>query len=730
MTTGFEENDFDMHCRDCSKSSFALTGFKTYKLKTPKTWAVKEKSTITLLRSEITDIKATFDCTPLNPAGKPAQAAKIYINDHYLQQITFPRPGNYSFNIPANLLTYGTNRITFKWAFLRSPLETGISMDKRKYAAGISQIKFLNMPKRIRKASKITVDKLGKDPAIQIPRAGVIEYVVDLPVDALLKFRLAARGSSAPGAKLHAAVYNAPGKKITRDFTNDHIRSGKDYAIDLSRFERQTVRIVFAGDAANHPNLVIQLIDPVIYSSGEKRTPQAHRMQQTITRDAAAQDKKTNRLRRPNIIIYLVDTLRADHLSCYGYSRETTPNIDRFAKESIRFTRCFANASWTRPATASILTGLYPNKHRAETRHDRLPNEVTMLPEFLKPCGYTTIFLTTNGNAAAEINFDQGNDFYKFVDTGKDRREHFHSSERLNRVFFEMFDKHPEIADKPFFAFLHVIDPHDPYTPQAPFLRFKKEDKTREKLCFPADINLKKRQQGLSREDIEYIEALYDCEILHNDHYFGELIEFLKAKKLYENTFIIFISDHGEQFDEHGGMFHGHSIYNEEIHVPLIVKFPDGEFAGKRSELSVTQVDIVPTVLAYLGMNTPPNLDGTDIIGLMHRDDFERDIFIKEALDKTNMAGIITPRQQKHIITYGDSHFTQAIKYETYRLAADFREKTDISKGYNIVQLGQVKFSIDKMLVELGRGAYKKVRLDIKQLTPEVLQQLKALGYL
>lgn len=719
-----------MACRGCSKSRFVLTGFKTYKLKTPKTWAVKEKSTITLFRSEVTDIKATFDCTPLNPAGKPPQAAEIYINDNYLQHITFPRPGNYSFKIPAELLTFGTNRITFKWAFLRSPLETGISRDKRKYAAGISYIKFIGMPKRIKKQGRIAVDRVGKEPAIQVPRAGVSEYVVDLPVGALLRFSLAARGSSASGAKLHAAVYNAQGKKITRDFTNDHFRSGKEYAIDLARFERQMVRIVFAGDAANHPNLIISLINPVIYSSGEKRIPAASGMQKTITHDGAVKEKIKSHPPRPNIIIYLVDTLRADHLSCYGYHRETTPNIDRFANESIRFTRCFANASWTRPATASILTGLYPNKHRAETRHDRLPDTVTMLPEILKPNGYTTIFLTTNGNAAAEMNFNQGNDFYKFVNPGEDRREHFHSSQRLNRVFFEMLESSPGLASKPFFAFLHVIDPHDPYTPQAPFLQFKKEDKTREKLCSPADINLKKREQGLSREDIEYIQALYDCEILHNDYYFGELVEFLKKKKLYENTLIIFISDHGEQFDEHGGMFHGHSIYNEEIHVPLIIKFPAGEFAGKRCELSVTQVDIVPTVLAYLGMKIPAELDGTDIIGLMSRTGYERDIFIKEALDKTNMAGIITSRQQKHIITYGDSHFTQAIKYETYRLAADFGEKTDISKGYNIFQVGQVKFSIDYMIVELGRGAYKKERLDIDKLTPEVLQQLKALGYL
>ncbi|MBN2467447.1 MAG: sulfatase-like hydrolase/transferase [Deltaproteobacteria bacterium] len=167
---------------------------------------------------------------------------------------------------------------------------------------------------------------------------------------------------------------------------------------------------------------------------------------------------------------------------------------------------------------------------------------------------------------------------------------------------------------KPPFAFLHTVDPHDPHTPQVPFLTFKKVDKKRERFAVSDEIRLQKSEGGLSREDIEYVMALYDCEILHNDFSFNEFLAILKKKGWYEDSFVVLISDHGEQFDEHGVLFHGSSIYNEEIHEPLLVKFPRQEFAGYQYESYVSQVDILPTILACLRYRIPSEVDGRSLI--------------------------------------------------------------------------------------------------------------------
>lgn len=730
LTKVYEENYFDFVYNDTRDSRYLLKGFKSYKQKNPKTWAIRETSTITVFISELEDITVTFNCRPLNPPGKPFQASRIFINGHYLQELIIKERGKYHFKIPAALLTLGSNTITYKWKYLRSPREAGISRDKRKYAAGFSDITFLNKPGRIKKPGGINITGDKKNPGINIPPAGIVEYIVNLPDRPLLDFRLSCGGRPVRNAKFQAAIYNKEGAKSIFHFVKNQINPGQEHKIDLSKFAGETVRIVFANSVRNQANFNITLINPIISAVSREGIPLISEIETAGKNIKGKKEKIPGNDKKPNIFIYLIDTLRADHLGCYGYSKETTPRIDSFAKGSILFKKCFANASWTRPAVATILTGLYPNKHRAEERTDKLSTGVHMLPEILKSHGYKTISLTTNGNVCADMNFDQGNDFYKFVNPGQNKENHFHSSEYINKKFYKIIENNTGIIRKPLFAFLHTIDPHDPYTPKAPFLKFKKGDKERENLCSPAEILSKKREKGLTREDIDYIESLYDCEILHNDHYFGKWIEFLKEKKLYDNAIIILISDHGEQFNEHGRMFHGSSIYNEEIHVPLIIKLPHGEYAGRQSAAAVSQVDIVPTILDYLGVETPGNIDGVSVLDLMGNNTPSRYIFIREALDQFHLTGMIDSNQDKNIITYKDRSFTDVVKYEIYNLLVDFNETNNKLDQDNIFQAGAIKFLAEYFSTGIEAAAYKKEALDIKKLHPEVLKQLKALGYL
>lgn len=741
MTKAFEENTYPLIQKNIKKLRHMLKGFRIYKRRQPIVWAVEKESSITAYFSHLTDKTVMLTCTPFNPSGQPHQAAEIFINGNHLKKIEFAKEGQYNFNIPAGFLLYGSNRISFKWEFLRSPKDFGMNDDNRKYALGLSYIQFQNKSQKNAAQKRKTLSKIGlnrksKPAMIEIPHGGIIEYFIPLPERSCLRFKLSSRQKYLENSIFHAAVYNEKGDTIIQHFKSDSFHSQKEHQINLDGFARQTVRVVFANSIQNHPNFTMDLIRPAIYSAG-KDLPGFLPVKDNKERNKKSGNQKQKKITKsPHVFIYLIDTLRADHLSCYGYFRETSPYIDRFSKSAVLFSHCFATASWTKPAVGSILTGLYPNKHRGEDHKDKLSTDVDMISEILKAHGYTTIYITPNMNNSREVNFDQGNDFYRYTIGGKYGEDFYRSSEFLNREFFKIMATNRHLPGKPLFAFLHTVDPHDPYTPESPFLKFKKTDKQREKLGFPDSIRLRKKTTGLNQQDIDYIKSLYDCEILHNDYYFGKWIEFLKEKNLYEDAIIVLVADHGEQFNEHGSLFHGYSIYNEEIHVPLIIKFPHGEFSGLQTDVIVSQVDIVPTIADYLGIEISSDVDGVSIFNILNHQHFHRSVFVREKLnrgyDKSNFVGIInTANKNKHILTYRNHFFTKAVNIELYDIKKDFAERRGIFAAENLFLVKSVQFLADYFLEKMKSSRFKEEKqLDVQKLDPEKIKQLKALGYI
>ncbi|MCP5045559.1 MAG: sulfatase [bacterium] len=743
LTRVFEEDRLTFSDKDIERSGYTLKGFKKYRDQLPRTWAMEKESTIVAYFGHREDKTAVLRCRPFNPPGQPHQEADIFINHRFLKKLALKEKDRYRFNIPANMLQYGSNHITFKWKYLRAPVDFGINEDKRKYAVGFSNLEFLSSSKKYIKHKKVTAIRLHK-PArktnvsgIDIPQAGLVEYYVRLPGNGHLKFRLSTLQGHLKNSTLHVAVYDRTGGQTILPFKNQHFNAAKEHIVDLKPFANRVVKVVFANSPRNHPNFVVSLINPTIFTPAGQELPALLARDNSgtgvkETRPGGVKEKKT---KKPNVFIYLIDTLRADHLSCYGYSRETSPNIDQFAKSGVLFKNCFASASWTKPCVGSILTGLYPDKHKAEDKEDKLSGEVQTLSEVLKSSGYTTIYITPNLNASGDVNFDQGNDYYKFSNRSNNIENFYHSSEIVNSEFAEILERVPNYREKPLFAYLHTVDPHDPYTPEEPFLKFKKPGVQGERLGFPDEIRMKKKAGGLSGDDIDYIKGLYDCEILHNDHYFGKFLDFLKVKGLYENSIIILVSDHGEQFDEHGGLFHGGSIYNQEVHVPLIVKFPHGERAGLQTEVIVSQVDIFPTILGVLGLAPSADVDGVSLLDLVKVGRTRRSVFIKQKRNgsrKNNFAGIINGGNwHKHIITYKDKTFIDASDFELYDLGRDFAERDDMLDERDIFRVGFVKFFADYFLTKAGASRFKEEKkLDYKKIDPEKIKQLKALGYL
>ena len=309
-----------------------------------------------------------------------------------------------------------------------------------------------------------------------------------------------------------------------------------------------------------------------------------------------------------NVLIYLIDTMRYDKFDFYNPKTSCeTPHISAFARDATIFDHAYDNENWTKPSCATILTGLYPETHKTKEDGSRLPQSVTTLGEHLQSKGFKTASFIANGYVSRKFGFDQGWDHHgNYIREGRNT-----NVDNVVKESLAWIDRH---KDARFFTYIQTIDPHVPYSPPKEW-RKKYWDRGYKGPISPrstgnqlADIKTKKME--VSDQDKRYLEALYDGEVSFNDHHFGELIAGLKARGLYDDTLIVLISDHGEEFWEHGSVGHGHSLFEEMIHSPMIVRFPGKVASGRRIPHVVSMVDLAPTLYDVLGVKPSAGLEG------------------------------------------------------------------------------------------------------------------------
>ncbi len=316
---------------------------------------------------------------------------------------------------------------------------------------------------------------------------------------------------------------------------------------------------------------------------------------------------------RPNLLVYLIDTLRADHLGCYGYDRPTSPAIDAFARGAVLFEQGRAQSSWTKPAVASMLTGLYPIAHGAEQRSQRLPEEVETVAERLSAAGYETALFTTNANITAKFGFDQGWDEFHYLARSRGGRRFQHvSSAEINEAVFAWLERRDR--SRPFFLFVHTLDPHDPYQPAEEFRRRLAPGVDVAAACCGRSTELIDLDREAARARARDAAALYDAEIAQNDAAFGALVAELARRGLARATAVLLTADHGEEFYDHGGWKHGWTLYEEVLAVPMVLRLPGGARAGTRSAAPADQIDIAPTLYELAGVETPAALPGRSLL--------------------------------------------------------------------------------------------------------------------
>jgi arylsulfatase A-like enzyme len=321
-----------------------------------------------------------------------------------------------------------------------------------------------------------------------------------------------------------------------------------------------------------------------------------------------------------NVILITISSLRADHLSCLGYTRDTTPGFDAFAGENILFRNAFATSGWMMPAHGSIFTSLYPTVHGATHIDKSLGQERRTLAEILADNGYYCAGFCCNPRLDREHGFAQGFHLYDdysvsimleslaFEDTASVDINRQRTNALINDAAIRWLQNN---THRPFFMFIHYYDNHWDYLPPEPYSELYDPD-----YDGPIDGTLIAREPLFSNppgeRDIQHIIALYDGEVRQTDNDLGEFLNVLKDTGLSDNSIIIIMGDHGEQFYEHGHTSH-HGIYDELIHVPLAASIPGAPAKCNTIDSLVSQVDILPTILNYLQIPVPPQLQGKSL---------------------------------------------------------------------------------------------------------------------
>jgi arylsulfatase A-like enzyme len=430
-----------------------------------------------------------------------------------------------------------------------------------------------------------------------------------------------------------------------------------------------------------------------------------------------------------NAILISLDTLRPDHLSCYGHERETSPTLDALAAAGVRFADVTAAAPWTLPSHASMLTGLYPSHHGVKSHETRLSQDVVTLAEEFEHAGYQTFAVVNTHNMGDRVfQLDQGfgESFHYVMETESDARtQTIKSPNRGQEVVATAKELlRGRAAGRPFFLFLHFYDAHTDFNPGPEYRqRFVGPYSGRMTGTTTQLVAVRDGDETLGAADLRWLREMYDAEIRQLDDLLGSFLEWLDDEGLREETLLVVTSDHGEEFQEHGGVLHGRTQYQEVLRIPLILCGP-GIPAGEVVSVPAHGVDVTPTILARMGIPSRVPRDGLDLSPTWSGGRLPERLLFGEA-DHNNRVGDEPVHDVKKMVRRGPlklllDRLTR--EREVYDLRADPREERDLSGSE-----AELERALEEELERFLRGAVEGEA--IAPPSEEELRRLEALGY-
>jgi len=426
---------------------------------------------------------------------------------------------------------------------------------------------------------------------------------------------------------------------------------------------------------------------------------------------------------RWNVLVFSVDTLRADHLGCYGYRRDTSPHVDALAKEGVLFERVVAPAPWTLPSYGSFFTGCSPAVHRAGVNTDKeerfgrdedgskkelevLRDDLPTLAEALASKGWATAAFQANSFLRAKNGLARGFDRYVFYQYRSD----FGADLALKWIEGR--------RSRPWFCFLHVMDVHQPYAPPKPYDTKFSEYSFEQVADYPPPIEeLRAKEPEATTRKL--LVDQYDGAIASVDERIGHVVDRLRELGELDRTLVVIHSDHGEEFWEHGGYEHGHAEHDEILHVPLVLRMPGKLPKGLRIGARVRGIDVMPTLIALVGIEPPTGIEGKSLLPLVEG----KSESPRECISEATLHG---PREIK-ALTLGSERLTLAgvPPGALFDLAADPRETEDLRAG----RTARAKAMEDRLLRRHEILTESAVRASHLQLSEEDKKRLRDTGY-
>jgi len=638
----------------------------------------------------------------LRPVG--TQTVTLFINGRSLPTVRLDKGqqfADYDVNLPAQHLLVGDNYVLLRFGGTThiGSESVSVAMESMRFSpAGQLQDLGEKVP---RLGKMISETKLGqsKRPAISLAKPGRLSWHVQVPANAKLSYAMGSNGKGSYRVKI-----TDDSNRVQEVAQGALSTNWLDRVLPLDAYSGRVVRVDFEFEGQGD----FHLSKPTLWMPS-KPDPKA---------------KQTAR----NVVILLIDTLRADKLRPFNaQTRVKTPTMDQLAKEGTVFQETQAPENWTKPSVASVLTSLSPSSHCTKTDAARLSSKALMISEVLKKAGFSTASFIANGYVSDKFGFDQGWDHYEnYIREGK--------STQAANLFKDAADWIVQNKDKRFFAYVHTIDPHVPYDPPQKYLTMYDAEAYEGPVVprLTADLleKAKRNPPGVTfnARDRRRLSALYDGEISYHDDELAKFIARLREAGVYENTLFVVTSDHGEELNDHGSWGHGHSVYQELLHVPLIFRAPSVIPGGATHTTTASTLSIAPTVVEAVGVTVPAEFEGRSLLPMMREGVWSSPpVAFSDFLDDWR---VVRAGNFKLVLRGG-------ARTTLYDLAKDGGEKQDLDLAqypvptrYTRAMLGQFLRASHRgrwWYSQQGKGA--SFAAEKADLDPQTRAQLKAIGY-
>ncbi len=550
------------------------------------------------------------------------QTMSLIVNGQPFGTIEIPESwSTVALPVPGGILRQGVNQFSASFGYRVSPTRDGKKKDGRLFAVHLRDLALVRAPeseslettiKRYRKKSgsrSTTAHSLfdQRRNHYVLSRPGTLVLQTEIPEDAdrlELEFGTERSGRKAD-LGLEVTIQTASSGVVRRmepagDTRNDD-RWPRVFEVSVSEFSGVPVFITI--DVPSQPE------PPTLYVT----PPRFHLLPVPGLAEGPLMETTKPAVPPPDIVLITLDAARAGNLSCYGYDRPTTPHIDRLAGESLVFRNAFALAPYTLCSVPTMVTGLSFLDHQITRHGDRLSDQATTLAEYLQAAGYTTACFTASPNNSVALGTEQGYD--RFVESWKTvPRGESTDPFLLARLAVEWLSG--KDGPTPIHLQLHFVPPHAPYDPGPEFDRFTDPSYSGRSDGEHSTITALDSQRWIpSTEDLAEVVGLYDGNLLKADTAVSEVLDALRRRSNWKNTIVLITADHGEAFLEHGRMSHNSTVFDEMLHVPFILRLPEGfDGGGRPLDGLVTLADIVPTLLGTAALEPDPGLAGINLL--------------------------------------------------------------------------------------------------------------------